>query len=111
LFFARCLLLLLRAAILLVLVVIVVAVEIALLVCPAPFPGWALFVSAPGNILEMLASCKVVWWSATRKLGLACHNALSTSLAYFNLLAIGHSADLGEEAGLGMTEENEGKVA
>jgi hypothetical protein len=31
--------------------------------------------------------------------------------AYFNLLAPGHSADLGEEAELGMTEENEDKVA
>jgi hypothetical protein len=31
-------------------------------------------------------------------------------LAYFDLLATGYSADLGEEAELDMTEENEDKV-
>jgi hypothetical protein len=51
-------------------------------------------------------------WSATWKLGLACHNALSTSLAYFNLLATGYSTDLSEgEAELGMTEGNKDKAA
>jgi hypothetical protein len=31
-------------------------------------------------------------------------------LAYFDLLASGHSADLGEEVELDMTEQNEDKV-
>jgi hypothetical protein len=31
-------------------------------------------------------------------------------LAYFDLLAAGHSAELDEEAGLDMTKENEHKV-
>jgi hypothetical protein len=79
LFFACCILLLLRAATLLVLVVIVVVVVLALLVCPAPFPGWALCLQRARNILEVLAR-----WSARWELGLACHNTLSTSLAYFN---------------------------
>jgi hypothetical protein len=39
------------------------------------------------------------------------HSVQASSLAYFILLATGHSADLGEEAELGMAEENEDKVA
>jgi hypothetical protein len=50
-------------------------------------------------------------WSARCELDLACHNALSASPTYFNLLATGHSINPGEEAELGMTEENEDKVA
>jgi hypothetical protein len=42
---------------------------------------------------------------------LATFHACSTfMLAYFDLLAAGHSAELGEEAELGMTKENEHKA-
>jgi hypothetical protein len=46
-------------------------------------------------------------WSVGYELGLACHNALSRSLTYLDLLATGHSINLGEEVELCMTGEND----
>jgi hypothetical protein len=44
------------------------------------------------------------------KVGVALSQCTQYKLAYFDLLATGHSAELGEEAELDMTEENEDKV-